>query len=128
MATTKIKGYNLTMSGISVGREVSCQATLTNNLEEAEYKDASNPMNPEQVVVSKTWTMQKEITELSALADLRALVSAAIATTRVTVAMTTSGSSIISGLAYVNDVSIQAPNRQDTKATVQFQGDGAPSL
>lgn len=126
MATTKIKGYNLTMSGINIGKEVSCSATLTNNLEEAEYKDSVSPMNPEQVVVSKTWSMQKEITELKTLADLRALVSAALGDSAIAVAMTT-GSDLLSGSAFVNDLSIQAPNRQNTKATIQFQGTGAIS-
>ena len=125
MATTKIKGYNLTMSGINIGKEVSCSATLTNNLEEAEYKDSVSPMNPEQTVVSKTWSMQKEITELKTLADLRALVSAALGDS-IIVAMTT-GSDLLSGNAFVNDLSIQAPNRQNTKATIQFQGTGAIS-
>lgn len=126
MATTKIKGYNLTMSGINIGKEVSCSATLTNNLEEAEYKDSVSPMNPEQVVVSKTWSMQKDITELKTLADLRALVSAALGNRAIAVAMTT-GSDLLSGNAFVNDLSIQAPNRQNTKATIQFQGTGAIS-
>lgn len=126
MATTKIKGYNLTMSGINIGKEVSCSATLTNNLEEAEYKDSVSPMNPEQVVVSKTWSMQKDITELKTLADLRALVSAALGDSAIAVAMTT-GSDLLSGSAFVNDLSIQAPNRQNTKATIQFQGTGAIS-
>ena len=126
MATTKIKGYNLTMSGIDIGKEVSCSATLTNNLEEAEYKDSVSPMNPEQVVASKTWSMQKDITELKTLADLRALVSAALSDRAIVVAMTT-GSDLLSGNAFVNDLSIQAPNRQNTKATIQFQGTGAIS-
>ena len=126
MATTKIKGYNLTMSGINIGREVSCSATLTNNLEEAEYKDSQSPMNPEQVVVSKTWSMQKEITELNNLTDLRSLVSAALGNSAIAVSMST-GSSLLSGNAFVNDLSIQAPNRQNTKATIQFQGSGAVS-
>ena len=126
MATTKIKGYNLTMSGINIGKEVSCSATLTNNLEEAEYKDSVSPMNPEQVVTSKTWSMQKDITELKTLADLRALVSAALSDRAIVVAMTT-GSDLLSGNAFVNDLSIQAPNRQNTKATIQFQGTGAIS-
>lgn len=126
MATTKIKGYNLTMSGINIGKEVSCSATLTNNLEEAEYKDSQSPMNPEQVVVSKTWSMQKEITELNNLTDLRSLVSAALGNSAIAVSMST-GSSLLSGNAYINDLQIQAPNRQNTKATIQFQGSGAVS-
>lgn len=126
MATTKIKGYNLTMSGINIGKEVSCSATLTNNLEEAEYKDSQSPMNPEQVVVSKTWSMQKEITELNNLTDLRSLVSAALGNSAIAVSMST-GSSLLSGNAFVNDLSIQAPNRQNTKATIQFQGSGSVS-
>ncbi len=126
MATTKIKGYNLTMSGIAVGKEVSCSATLTNNLEEAEYKDSNSPMNPEQVVVSKGWSMQKEVTDLTSLTDLRALVSAALGNSAIAVSMST-GSAILSGNAWVNDLSIQAPNRQSTRATIQFQGNGAVS-
>lgn len=126
MATTKVKGYDLKISGINVGKEVSCSATLTNNLEEAEYKDSETPMNPEQVVVSKTWSMQKEITELTSLSDLRSLVSAALGDSAITVSMSTD-SFTLSGKAFVNDLSIQAPNRQNTKATIQFQGSGAIS-
>lgn len=126
MATTKIKGYNLTMSGLDIGKEVSCSATLTNNLEEAEYKDSTSPMNPEQVVVSKTWSMQKEVTELNTLAELRALISAALGDSAIPVSMST-GSALLSGNAFVNDLSISAPNRQNTKATIQFQGSGALS-
>ena len=126
MATSKIKGYNLTMSGIDIGKEVSCSATLTNNLEEAEYKDSQSPMNPEQTVVSKAWSMQKDITELKTLADLRALISAALSNSPIAVSMTT-GSALLSGNAFVNDLSIQAPNRQTTKASIQFQGTGAIS-
>ena len=127
MATTKIKGSNLIMAGVSVGQEMSCSATLTNNLEEAAYKDPSNPMNPEQVVVSKGWSMQQEVTELSVLADLRALISAALSTTPIAVSMSAGGSSILSGNAYVNDLQLRAPNRQNTSATIQFQGTGAIS-
>lgn len=127
MATTKIKGYNLTMSGIAVGKEVSCQATLTNNLEEAEYKDSTHPENPEQVVVSKGWTMQQEISDLSALADLRALFTAALANAPQAVSMSAAGSAVLSGNAWVNDLNLQAPNRGNIRATVQFQGTGALS-
>lgn len=127
MATTKIKGYNLTMSGIAVGKEVSCSATLTNNLEEAEWKDPTNPMNPDQTVTSKSWTMQQELSDLSALADLRALITAALSTTPQAVSMSAAGSAVLSGSAYVSDLNIQAPNRGNTRATVQFQGTGALS-
>lgn len=127
MATTKIKGANLTMSGIAIGREVSCSATLTNNLEEAEYKDSTNPDNPEQVVVSKGWTMQKDISDLKTLANMRALISAALSATPVSVSMSAAGGAILSGSAWVNDLSLQAPNRQNTTASVQFQGTGAIS-
>ena len=127
MATTKIKGANLTMSGIAIGKEVSCSATLTNNLEEAEYKDSTNPDNPEQVVVSKGWTMQKDISDLKTLADLRALISAALSETPRSVSMSAAGGAILSGSAWVNDLSLQAPNRQNTTASVQFQGTGAIS-
>lgn len=127
MATTKIKGYNLTMSGVNVGQEVSCSCTMTNNMEEAEYKDATNPMNPEQVVTSKSWQMQKEITELDSLSDLRALITAALGNAAVAVSMSAAGSNLLSGYAWVNDLSIQATNRQSTRATIQFQGNGALS-
>ena len=115
------------MSGIAVGKEVSCSATLTNNLEEAEWKDPTNPMNPDQTVTSKSWTMQQELSDLSALADLRALITAALSTTPQAVSMSAAGSAVLSGSAYVSDLNIQAPNRGNTRATVQFQGTGALS-
>lgn len=127
MATTKIKGANLTMSGLFIGKEVSCSATITNNLEEAEYKDSVSPMNPEQVVVSKGWTMQKDISDLTSLSDLRALITAALSNSTIAVSMTAGDTTAFGGNAFVNDLSIQAPNRSNTTASIQFQGSGAVS-
>lgn len=127
MATTKIKGANLTMSGLFIGKEVSCSATITNNLEEAEYKDSVSPMNPEQVVVSKGWTMQKDISDLTSLSDLRALITAALSNRTIAVSMTAGDTTAFGGNAFVNDLSIQAPNRSNTTASIQFQGSGAVS-
>lgn len=127
MATTKIKGANLTMSGLYIGKEVSCSATITNNLEEAEYKDSVSPMNPEQVVVSKGWTMQKDISDLTSLSDLRALITAALSNSTIAVSMTAGDTTAFGGNAFVNDLSIQAPNRSNTTASIQFQGSGAVS-
>lgn len=127
MATTKIKGANLTMSGLYIGKEVSCSATITNNLEEAEFKDSVSPMNPEQVVVSKGWTMQKDISDLTSLSDLRALITAALSNSTIAVSMTAGDTTAFGGNAFVNDLSIQAPNRSNTTASIQFQGSGAVS-
>lgn len=128
MAVTKIKGYNLKMSGLSIGKEVSCQATLTNNLEAAEYKGSTDEMNPDQEVTSKDWSMQQEVTELTTVSDLRTLISTAIGTATTSVSMSASGTSVISGKAWLNDLSIQATNRSASRATMQFQGTGAPTL
>lgn len=115
------------MSGLFIGKEVSCSATITNNLEEAEYKDSVSPMNPEQVVVSKGWTMQKDISDLTSLSDLRALITAALSNHTIAVSMTAGDTTAFGGNAFVNDLSIQAPNRSNTTASIQFQGSGAVS-
>lgn len=127
MATTKIKGYNLTILGASFGHEISCSCTMTNNMAEAEYKDSTNPMNPEQVVTSKSWQMQQEVTELDSLSDLRALITAALSDSAVSISMGTGSGFHFVGNAWVNDLTIQATNRQSTRATIQFQGNGALS-
>lgn len=125
-ATTKIKGHSLTFGGLSIGQEVSCSLTMTNNMEEAEYKDATNPMNPEQTVTSKSWQAQQEVTELDTLSDLRALITAALSnsTTEVGVSTNEGQGLTIYGNAWVNDLSLQATNRQTTRATIQYQGSG----
>lgn len=115
------------MSGLFIGKEVSCSATITNNLEEAEYKDSVSPMNPEQVVVSKGWTMQKDISDLTSLSDLRALITAALSNSTIAVSMTAGDTTAFGGNAFVNDLSIQAPNRSNTTASIQFQGSGTVS-
>lgn len=119
----KVKGYQVTVSGISAGSEQSCSLSIQNNLQEEEVKDATNPLSPPQEKVSATWQIQQTV-KLDNAAGVTALLQAALGTTSVAVSMSAAGATF-SGQAYPSDVSIQAPNRGNITGNVTYQGTGA---
>ena len=119
----KVKGYQVTVSGISAGTEQSCSLSIQNNLQEEEVKDATNPLSPPQEKVSATWQIQQTV-KLDNAAGVKALLQAALGTTPVAVSMSAAGATF-SGNAYPSDVSIQAPNRGNITGNVTYQGTGA---
>lgn len=116
----KVKGYQVTVSGVSAGSEQSCSLTVQNNIQEVEVKDTPNPLSPDQEVTSAQWNIQQTV-KLDSAGAVKTLIQAAVGTTPVSVSMDADGATF-SGNAFVGDLNIQAPNRADIVATVQYQG------
>ena len=119
----KVKGYQVTVSGVSAGTEQSSSLSVQNNIQEVEVKDATNPRSPPQEVTSAQWNIQQTV-KLDNAAGVKALIQAAVGTTPVAVSMDADGATF-SGSSYIGDLNLQAPNRGDIVATVQYQGTGA---
>ena len=118
----KVKGYQVTVSGVSAGTEQSSSLSVQNNIQEIEVKDATNPLSPPQEVTSAQWNIQQTV-KLDNAAGVKALIQAAVGTSAVAVSMAAAGATF-SGSAWVGDVSISAPNRGNITANVQYQGTG----
>ena len=119
----KVKGYQVTVSGVSAGSEQSCSLTQQNNIQEVEVKDSANPLSPPQEVTSAQWNIQQTV-KLDNAAGVKALIQAAVGTSAVAVSMDADGATF-SGQSLIGDLSIQAPNRGNITAQVQYQGTGA---
>ena len=119
----KVKGYQVTVSGVSAGSEQSCSLTQQNNIQEVEVKDATNPLSPPQEVTSAQWNIQQTV-KLDNAAGVKALIQAAVGISPVAVSMAAAGATF-SGQSLIGDLSIQAPNRGNITAQVQYQGTGA---
>ena len=119
----KVKGYQVTVSGVSAGSEQSCSLSIQNNLQEQEIKDASNPMSPPQEVVSSTWNIQQQC-KLDTAAAVKALIQAACGTSASAVSMDAAGATF-SGNAFIGDLTIQAPNRGIITSQATYSGTGA---
>ena len=119
----KVKGYQVTVSGVSAGTEQSSSLSVQNNIQEVEVKDATNPLSPPQEVTSAQWNIQQTV-KLDNAAGVKALIQAAVGTSAVAVSMDADGATF-SGQSLIGDLSIQAPNRGNITAQVQYQGTGA---
>jgi len=119
----KVKGYQVTVSGVSAGSEQSCSLSIQNNLQEEEIKDATNPLSPPQEKVSATWNIQQQ-SKLDTAAAVKALISAALGIQPVEVSMQAAGAAF-SGYAFVSDLTIQAPNRGSITSQATYSGTGA---
>ena len=119
----KVKGYQVTVSGVSAGTEQSSSLSVQNNIQEVEVKDSTNPLSPPQEVTSAQWNIQQTV-KLDNAAGVKALIQAAVGTSAVAVSMDADGATF-SGQSLIGDLSIQAPNRGDITAQVQYQGTGA---
>lgn len=120
---SKVKGYQVTVSGVSAGSEQSCSLSIQNNLQEEEIKDATNPLSPPQEKVSATWNIQQQC-KLETAAAVKALLQAALGTTPVAVSMAAAGATF-SGNAFVSDLTIQAQNRGTITSQATYGGTGA---
>ena len=119
----KVKGYQVTVSGVSAGTEQSSSLSVQNNIQEVEVKDpTTNPLSPPQEVTSAQWNIQQTV-KLDNAAGVTALIQAAVGTSPVAVSMAAAGATF-SGQSLIGDLSIQAPNRGNIVATVQYQGTG----
>ncbi len=118
----KVKGYQVTVSGVNAGSEQSCSLTIQNNLQEEEVKDATNPLSPPQERVSGQWSIQQQC-KLDTAAAVKALIQAACGTSAIAVSMAAAGATF-SGNAYVSDLTIQAPNRAPIVSQATYSGNG----
>lgn len=116
----KVKGYQVTVSGVQAGSEQSCSLTIQNNLQEEEVKDATNPLSPPQEKVSAQWNIQQSC-KLDTAAAVKALIQAACGTSAVAVSMVAAGATF-SGQAFVSDLTIQAPDRGSIVSQATYSG------
>lgn len=134
-----IKGQNLRLliGGKCVAFSTSCTAHVSLNLEESSTKDSTNNFN-EQTPTSISWDMScdalysvdADATGVNAISALDTV----LAQQKVQVQfeqtqgeknrVAVSGGAVYSGYAWVNDISINAANRQNTSYTIQLTGDG----
>ena len=135
MELTKVKGehFRAFVGGAAVPEATNCQVTIQGNVEDASTKDSVGGWNEEQMT-SKQWSVQVDSYDAS-LATLRALITRFNSDAKTTVGWDqTSGAQnrvaqnaafARSGQAILNDLSIQANNRQTIQVTCQYQGSGA---
>ena len=117
----------------AVSEETSCQITIQGNMEDGSTKDSTGAWNEEQMT-SKQWSVQLDDVD-SSLASLRALITAFNSDSKVTVGwdqtageqnrVAQNAAFARSGQAILNDLSIQANNRQTIQVSCQYQGSGA---
>ena len=138
MALKKLMGQNFRafVGGAAVPEATNCQVTIQGNVEDGSTKDSGGGWNEEQMT-SKQWSVQVDNIDAS-LSNLRALIRRFNSDNKTTVGWseTTQGtqypynrvvatSSINkSGSAILNDLSIQAGNRQTIQVSCQYQGSG----
>lgn len=146
MAVKRLKGQNFRafLSPDDPGdmnpfaEETNLQVTISGNMEDATTKDSEGGWVQEQMT-SKQWSMQVDHVDAS-VESLRALINIFNATEASAVGWdettTTAGEQnrtpannaiARSGLAWLNDLTIVANNRQTIQTTAQFQGSGALS-
>lgn len=122
MPTAKVRGYQVTVQGVSAGTEQSSSLSIQNNIQEVEVKDASNPMSPPQEKVSAQWSIQQTV-KLDNAASVKTLIQAAVSTEAVSVEMDADGATF-SGDAFVSDLTISAPDRQIITGQATYSGTG----
>ena len=135
MALTKIMGQNFRafVGGAAVTEATNCQVTIQGNVEDGSTKDSVSGYN-EETMTSKQWSVQVDNVDAS-LANLRSLITRFNSDAKTTVGWDqTSGAQnrvaqhaafARSGSAILNDLSIQAGNRQTIQVSCQYQGSGA---
>jgi hypothetical protein len=134
-----IKGQNLRLliGGKCVAFSTSCTVHASLNLEENSTKDSTNNFT-EQTPTGISWDMSCDAlysvdTDATGVNGINAL-DTVLAQQRVQVQfeqtqgdknrIAVSGGAVYSGYAWVNDISINAANRQNTSYTIQLTGDG----
>lgn len=135
MALQKIMGqhFRVFVGGNAISEETNCSVTVSGSMEDSTSKDTVGSYAQEQMT-SKDWNVSVDSLDAS-LATLRALITRFNSDEKVTVGWDqTSGAQnrvaqnaafARSGLAILNDLSIQADNRTNIQTTCQYQGSGA---
>ena len=134
-----IKGQNLRVliGNKCVAFATSCTVHVSLNLEDSSTKDSTNNFT-EQTPTSVSWDMSCDAlysvdTDATGVNGINAL-DTVLAQQKVQVQfeqtqgeknrVAVSGGAVYSGYAWVNDISINAANRQNTSYTIQLTGDG----
>ena len=134
-----IKGQNLRLliGGKCVAFATSCTVHVSMNLEESSTKDSTNNFT-EQTPTGISWDMSCDAlysvdADATGVNGIDAL-DKVLAQTKVTVMfeqttgdknrVAVTGGAVYSGDAWVNDIRINAANRQNTSYTIQLTGDG----
>ena len=127
------QNFRAFVGGSAVPEATNCQVTIQGNLEDATTKDSTGGWNEEQMT-SKQWSVQVDDVDAS-LTTLRALITRFNSDSKTTVGWDqTDGAQnrvaqhaafARSGSAILNDLSIQAGNRQIIQVSCQYQGSGA---
>ena len=140
MALIKIMGQNFRafVANSAVPEATNCQVSIQGNLEDASTKDTEGAWTEEQMT-SKQWSVQVDDVDAS-YTTLRTLITRFNSDSKTTVGWDqtakTAGTQnrtalnadfARSGQAILNDLSIQANNRQTIQVTCQYQGSGALS-
>jgi hypothetical protein len=127
----------LLIGGKCVAFATSCTVHASLNLEESSTKDSTNNFT-EQTPTGISWDMSCDAlysvdTDATGVNGINAL-DTVLAQQRVQVQfeqtqgeknrIAVSGGAVYSGYAWINDISINAANRQNTSYTIQLTGDG----
>lgn len=133
MATLKGQNFRIYVGNSVVGMATGCTCTLTNNTEDASHKDITG-MASLPTVISKGWSVSVE--SLS-VADTATLLNAIKNKTKLTVKWDESNTSNNQkalkavfgrkGQAYLNDVTFNFNDRENSTKSLQFTGTGALS-
>jgi len=136
MALKKLKGNNFRafVGGGAVSEATNCQVSITGNMEDAKTKDSEGSFGMEQMT-SRSWSVQVDSYEATAAA-LIAVIQQFVSDEKVQVGWdeTKEGSQnrtpnnaafARSGLAILNDFTINANNRTTIQVTRQYMGAGA---
>ena len=137
MAVKKGQNLRLLLGGKCVAFATSCTVHVSLNLEESSSKDSTNNFT-EQTPTGISWDMSCDalysvdadatgVNGINSLDTVLAQQKVQVQFEETTgeknrVAVT--GGAVYSGYAWVNDISINAPNRQNVSYTIQLTGDG----
>lgn len=137
---TAIKGQNLRIAigGKYIAFATSCTVHVSATLEDSSTKDSTNGWQ-EQEITGMAWdiscdalySVDEDATGINGVDALDLIL--AQQEIEVTFEQTqgaknrekVASSAVYTGKAYVNDISVQAPNRQNTTYTLQATGNGA---
>lgn len=137
MALIKLMGQNFraSVANSAVPEATNCQVVIQGNLQDESTKDSEGAWT-EETMTSKQWSVQVDDVDAS-LATLRALITRFNSDTKTTVGWDqTAGAQnrvakhaafARSGQAILNDLVIEAGNRQTIQVTCQYHGSGALS-
>lgn len=135
MALRKVKGNNfrIYMGTATFPLETSCSVNIQGNMEDGTTKDTVGAWQV-QDMTEKQWNVQVEQKDAE-LASLRNLLSIFVNDTLTPIGWDESNATdptqalnaefARGGYAYLNDLVIQANDREDTVVTSQWQGSGA---